>query len=224
MILAAGRGERMRPLTEHTPKPLLQVGGRCLLDYHLEQLAEAGIRDIVINVSHLADQVESFVGGGERWGCRVQLSREAEPLETAGGLIQALSLLGEAPFAVVNADTWTDYPRAGLRRPLGEHSLAHLVLVDNPPQHSRGDFLLDAQGRVQPHPGDVSGTLTYAGLGVYSPALFDGCEPGKRPLLPLLEAAMAQGRLTGEHYRGEWHDVGTPQRLAALDARLRGVL
>lgn len=221
MILAAGLGARMRPLTDHTPKPLLPVGSKPLLQWHLHNLVDAGFNDIVINVSHLAEQIEAFVGDGTRWNCRVAISREAQPLETAGGIIQALPLLGSEPFALVNADIWCDYDLRHLHTALSrEQQLAHLVLVDNPPQHHRGDFLLDAQGLVQLNPESSAGTLTYAGIAVYHPQFFAGTQPGKQALLPLLQRAIASDQVGGEHYRGQWTDVGTPERLRELDARL----
>lgn len=216
MLLAAGRGERMRPLTLQRPKPLLEVGGTALLEHHIRQLAEAGFREIVINVSWLGDQILRFCGNGNRWGVDLQFSAEQEPLETAGGIVQARPLLGEGHFLVVNADIYTDYPFATLRELTPEATAAHLVLIDNPPQHPAGDFSLVA-GAVQPA-GEA--TLTFSGIGVYGAAFFDGCDPGKRPMLPLLQAAIAEGRLSGEHYRGQWEDVGTPQRLTELNQRL----
>lgn len=216
MILAAGRGERMRPLTDHTPKPLLRVAGVPLIEHHIRRLAAAGLGEIVINVSHLGEQVEAYCGDGGRWGVAIEYSREESALETAGGIIQALPLLGDAPFLVVNGDIWTDYPfarLAGLALRAGE--LAHLVMVGNPPQHPAGDFLLDDAGWVRVL---EQGTgWTYAGVGVYTAAFFAGTAPGKTPLRPLLDATIGQGRLGGQVYRGEWQDVGTPERLAALD-------
>lgn len=215
MILAAGRGERMRPLTDATPKGLLQAGGRRLIEYHLEALAAAGIADIVINHAHLGDQFEQVLGDGRRYGVRIVYSPErAEALETGGGIFNALPLLGMQPFLAVNADVWTDYPFARLpREPAG---WAHLVLVDNPPQHPAGDFALDGD-RVR---ADGAKRLTFSGVGVYRPELFAECVPGAFPLAPLLRRAMAQGKVSGEHYGGRWVDVGTPERLAALDTML----
>lgn len=217
MILAAGRGERMRPLTEHTPKPLLSVGGKPLLQYHLEKLAAAGFEDVVVNVSWLGQQIVDFCDANP-CGCHIHWSREPEPLETAGGIIQALPALGDEPFALVNGDIWTDYPFEHFRRQEAPVGGAHLVLVDNPPQHRDGDFYLDDAARVaREGPGE---RFTYAGLGVYDPAMFSGSAPGKQALLPFLLAAIGQDRLRGEHYAGRWEDVGTPERLAALDAEL----
>ena len=220
MILAAGVGERMRPLTDHTPKPLLRVGGAPLIEHHLRRLASAGLREVVINVSHLGEQLEAFCADGSRWGLSIRYSREAAPLETAGGILQALPLLGDAPFLVVNGDVWSDYPFAALSAArLRPAEVARLVMVDNPPQHPLGDFTLDAQGWVRVRKERARG-VTYAGIGLYSPALFAAIEPGVRALRPLLDDAIAAGALGGEYYPGDWEDVGTPRRLAALDRRL----
>ena len=219
MILAAGLGNRMRPLTDHTPKPLLTVAGKPLLQHHIERLSDAGFTDLVINVSHLGQQIIDFCGDGSRWGVRITISPEDEPLETAGGIVNALPLLGDAPFALVNGDVWTDYPFATLM--LHEHlcdDSAHLVLIDNPPQHPMGDFRLTG-GRITELCEGESG-LTYSGIGVYTPGIFAGLSPGKTPLRPLLSRAIEQGFLSGEHYTGAWEDVGTPERLASLNASL----
>lgn len=222
MILAAGLGKRMRPLTDHTPKPLLRAGGKALLEHHLLRLAAAGFRDVVINVSHLAGQIEAFCGDGSAWGLSIRWSREEQPLETAGGIQRALPLLGDAPFLVVNGDVWTDYPLARLRdRQRLAPGRAHLVLVDNPPQHPLGDFHLSTAGQVQVRAQGRAG-FTYAGLGVYTPAFFAGLAPGETPLRPLLDEAIAGNRLDGEYYPWQWADIGTPERLAALDAALGG--
>lgn len=216
MILAAGRGERMRPLTDERPKPLLTAGGRPLIDRHLEALAQAGFTDVVINLAWLGDAIRAHVGDGSAWRLRVQYSEEGERgLETLGGIVRALPLLGDAPFVVVNGDVFTDYPLARLRPP---DALAHLVLVDNPPQHAGGDFALTG-GRVRASDGQ---RLTFAGIGVYRPELFHGQSDGPAPLGPLLREAIARGQVSGEHYRGVWQDIGTPERLAALDAALAG--
>ncbi|MCB1697262.1 MAG: nucleotidyltransferase family protein [Pseudomonadales bacterium] len=221
MILAAGVGERMRPLTDHTPKPLLEVGGSPLIAHHLQRLARAGFTELVINVSHLAGQITDYCGDGSRWGVAIRYSPEAEPLETAGGIQNALPLLGDAPFLVVNGDVWLDFP---FERLLGstpaDPQCAHLVMVGNPPQHPRGDFGLDQQGWVRELAAGETG-LTYAGVGVYSPAFFAAMSPGKMPLRPLLDAAIRRGCLSGEYYPGKWEDVGTPERLRSLDAALR---
>jgi len=216
MILAAGRGERMRPLTDHTPKPLLRAGGRALIEYHILGLAQAGIRQIIINHAHLGGQIEQALGDGGRYGVDIRYSPEGEALETGGGIFRALPWLGDGPFVVVNGDVWTDYPFARLPEPAG---LAHLVLVDNPPHHPAGDFVLAADGRVNEAGGP---RLTFSGIGVYRPGLFAGCTAGRFPLAPLLRGAMSAGRVSGEHYRGGWVDVGTPERLAELERRLAG--
>ena len=215
MILAAGRGERMRPLTDHTPKALLKAGGRALIDYRIESLAAAGFRELVINHAHLGAQIEAHLGNGERYGVRITWSREPDAaLETGGGIFQALARLDDENFLVVNADIWTDYPFARLARPIT--GLAHLVLVDNPPQHPQGDFVLQ-DSRVL-----AEGTprLTFSGIGVYHRDLFRGCQPGRFPLAPLLRHAMESGQVSGEHYTGAWYDIGTPERLDELDRAL----
>ena len=227
LILAAGLGERMRPLTDTPPKPLLRVGGKPLVEWHLEKLAALGIRDVVINTSWLAQQFPAALGDGARWHLRIQYALEGDtPLETGGGMWNALPLLGEAPFLLVNGDVWTDYDFA--RLPQEPQGLAHLVLVDRPAQASHGDFALDADGCVR---ADGEHKLTYAGIGVYRPQLLEGWQAEipapamangkpKFPLAPVLRAHMASGAITGEHHRGRWTDVGTPQRLAQLDATL----
>lgn len=216
MILAAGRGERMRPLTDHTPKPLLVVGGRPLIEYHIVALVRAGITELVINHAHLGELIEDRLGDGARYGARISYSPEPEEaLETGGGIRNALELLGPEPFLVVNGDVWTDYPFTHL--PSTPPAMVHLVLVANPAHHPEGDFVL-AGGKVR-HGG--GSRLTYSGIGVYRPAFFETAAPGRFPLAPLLRAAMDRGEVTGERYDGRWVDVGTPQRLAALDAVLR---
>lgn len=245
LILAAGLGERMRPLTETTPKPLLQVGGKPLIVWHLDKLAALGVREVVVNTSWLAGQFPQALGDGARWGLRLHYSYEGStPLETGGGMCNALALLGDAPFIAVNGDIWTDYDFARLpREPEGE---AHLVLVDNPPQHPRGDFALlemgsenislvaasapSASGEIFSDP--ISRHLTFAGIGIYRSTLFVGWRniignapgademPPRFKLVPLLRAAMARGAVSGERHCGRWTDVGTPQRLAQLDAEL----
>lgn len=210
MILAAGFGKRMRPLTDDTPKPLLKAGGRTLIEYHIEALAQAGFTELVINTAWLGEQIEAHLGSGERFGVRIEYSREGEPLETAGGIVRALPLLGEGPFVVVNGDIWTDFDFRRLHRePAG---LAHLLLVDNPQHNADGDFALDESGHVHDH-----GELTFAGIGLYHPDLFAGLDAGERKLAPLLRQAMAAGRVTGEKHEGRWVDVGTPERLKELD-------
>lgn len=215
MILAAGRGERMRPLSDSVPKPLLEAGGKPLIVHLIERLARAGIRDLVINHSHLGEQVERYLGDGSRYGVRIAYSHEAGGgLETGGGIFKALPLINTDPFLVVNGDIWTDYPFERLpARPAG---VAHLVLVDNPSQHPRGDFAL-RDGRVH---AEGEPRLTFSGIGLYARALFAHCQPGKFPLAPMLRAAMAQGQVSGERYAGDWRDIGTPQRLEELDREL----
>lgn len=232
LIFAAGLGERMRPLTDHTPKPLLEVAGRPLVVWHLEKLAALGVREVVVNTSWLADRFPQVLGDGSAWGLRLHYAFEGPtPLETGGGMWNALAQLtdgADAPFVAVNGDIWTDYDFSALpHAPAGD---AHLVLVDNPAQHPAGDFAL-MDGRVQ-REGDAK--LTFSGIGVYRASLFErwreviGDTPGatqsppRFKLAPLLLDAMQRGRVTGEHHAGAWTDVGTPQRLATLDAQLRG--
>ncbi len=219
MIMAAGRGERMRPLTDSRPKPLLEVAGKPLLAYHLERLADAGFSRVVVNLAYLGDQIETWLGDGSRFGMRVRYSREPEgALETGGGMRHALPLLGPGPFMVVNGDVWTDYPFVQLREfTLADKDLAHLVMVPNPPQHPEGDFVLN-NGRLSQ--GDCE-RLTYSGIGVYRAELVAGERPDRFPLAPLLIQAMNQGRVSGECYRGGWDDIGTPARLEALAQRLQ---
>jgi MurNAc alpha-1-phosphate uridylyltransferase len=231
LIFAAGKGERMRPLTERTPKPLLEVAGKPLIVWHLEKLAAGGIREVVINTSWLAESFEPALGDGSHWGLRLHYSYEgAEPLETGGGMLQARHWLGDAPFLAVNGDIWCDADFARLpREPRG---LAHLLMVDNPPQHPQGDFALAADGILH---SDGEPRLTFAGIGIYRPTLLDewreviGAAPGSEltpprfKLAPLLRAAMRKEQVKGEHHRGRWTDVGTPQRLAELDRTLGAV-
>jgi len=222
MLLAAGVGERMRPLTEHTPKPLLTVAGKPLLQYHVEALRAAGVTDLVVNVAHLGAQIEAFLGAGDRFGVRVRYSREPYPLETAGGIIAALPLLGDDEFLVVNGDVMTDYPFARLLQgPLAPGSLAHLVMVDSPTHHPLGDFLLDRAGLLRAREPERAG-LTYAGIGRFSPQFFQGAPAGVLRLRPLLDAAIAGRAVSGEHFAGQWTDVGTPERLAALNRPATG--
>jgi MurNAc alpha-1-phosphate uridylyltransferase len=217
MILAAGRGERLRPLTDRLPKPLIEAGGKPLVAWHLERLAAAGCREVVINVSHLGAKIVERLGDGAEWGVRIAFSREPQPLETAGGMALARGLLGAEPFLVVNGDVYCEVNLARLLRfPLGE-GLAQLVLVPNPEHHPAGDFTLDA-GRVGNAP---SPRYTYAGVAVIAPALFAGVEAGsKAQLAPLLRAAAERRRVGGELFEGTWLDVGTLERLAALEAYL----
>ncbi|MEI6413250.1 MAG: nucleotidyltransferase family protein [Pseudomonadota bacterium] len=212
MILAAGRGERMRPLTDHTPKPLLMLQGQPLIQYHLTALARAGYTEIVVNTAHLGEQLASFLGDGRLFGVRILLSAEGEPLETGGGLFRALGLLGQGAFLAVNADIWTDYNFGDLH--IAEDRLAHLVLVDNPPHHPRGDFSLNDDGRIQ---NQGASRLTFTGIGLYRPGLFAECRDGVFPLAPLLRQAADHGLVSGEHYQGRWLDIGTPARLAEAE-------
>ena len=215
MILAAGRGERMRPLTDHIPKPLLKVGGKSLIVWHLERLAKAGFKEVVINHAHLGEQIEQVLGDGSVWGLNVQYSPETSALETAGGIANALPLLGDAPFLVVNGDVFTEIDFGALQ--LVSPNLAHLVMVDNPPQHLDGDFVVDS-GKVT---NQGNHKLTFSGIGIYHPALFVDVERGQAAkLAPLLRSAMIKGLVTGEHYQGVWHDIGTPERLSFLDKQL----
>jgi len=216
MILAAGRGERMRPLTDSTPKPLLDVAGRPLIEWHLTTLAAAGFRQIVINVSWLAARIEETLGDGSRWNVEICYSREPyPPLETGGGIFRALDLLGDEPFLVVNGDVFTEADPGRLRLP--GNSLAHLVMVPNPPHHPAGDFHCRSGLVASMPPGE---RLTYSGMGIYSPALFAGCRAGAFPLAPLLVEAMARGYVSGQRYDGYWCDVGNPERLDLLRAHL----
>ncbi|HET7931048.1 MAG TPA: nucleotidyltransferase family protein [Rhodanobacteraceae bacterium] len=233
LIFAAGLGERMRPLTDTTPKPLLAAGGKRLIEWHLERLAATGVRDVVINIAHLAEQFPTTLGDGSRYGVRIEYSREGTlPLETGGGMLHAQRLLGDAPFIAVNGDTYTDYDFAEL--PAEPRGVAELVLVDNPPQHPQGDFGIDLRGVLLPR-ADSTGcdfALTFAGIGVYRPQILAdwqaviGDTPGARAtpprfsLTPLLRAAITRGDVAWQHHRGFWTDVGTPQRLAELAALL----
>jgi N-acetyl-alpha-D-muramate 1-phosphate uridylyltransferase len=214
MILAAGRGERMRPLTDSLPKPLLAVGGKPLIVHHIEKLAAAGVTELVINHAWLGHKLVEALGDGSAFGVSIHWSAEESALETAGGIVQAQPLLGPAPFLVINGDTWLslDY-RSLVTQPLGE-DLAHLWLAPNPPQHPVGDFSLHA-GRVQDAP-----ALTFSGVGLYDPAAFADLPPGARKLAPLLRDWMAQGRVGGAMLAGEWRDIGTVERLRELDEQL----
>ena len=231
MILAAGRGERMRPLTDTLPKPLLRAGDKSLIEYHLENLARAGFAEIVINHAHLGKMIEAALGNGKRYGVKINYSPEAVALETAGGIAQALSLLkkdiGAAPFVVVNADIYCEFDFAKLLPVLekmqasAESGLAHLIMVDNPAQHPDGDFMLDS-GRLT-----LTGKskLTFSGIGVYQPEFFKDVVPGSvAKLAPLLNHVIAAGKVSGEYYQGVWVDVGTPERLRALDSQLSKAL
>ncbi len=225
MILAAGLGNRMRPLTDHTPKPLLTVGGKPLIVWQIERLRAAGFTDLVINHAHLGQRLEEALGDGAALGVHIQWSREPVPLETAGGVATALPLLGDAPFLVTNGDVYVAFDYARLIPVLTamEHDatpLAHLVLVDNPPHHPQGDFALNG-GRVHLPSSATIGTLTFSGIGCYQPSLFNGIVSGqKAALAPLLKAALQRQQVTGEPFTGRWEDVGTPERLSALDKEL----
>lgn len=209
MILAAGRGDRLRPLTDHTPKPLIEVGGKPLIIRHLERLAAAGFGDVVVNLGWLGEQIADRLGDGSAFGVNIRYSEEPPgALETAGGIVQALPMLGQKQFLAVSADVLTDFPFERLRAARVEHP-AHLVMVDNPPHHPMGDFSLK-QGRVESG-GPIR--LTFSGIAVFDPTLFADLSPGRRALRPVLEQAIAAGQVGGEHYRGFWADIGTPQRL-----------
>ncbi len=226
MILAAGRGERMRPLTDRTPKPLLQAGGKALIVWHIERLVAAGISDLIINHAHLGIQIERALGDGSQFGAHIRYSDEGTALETAGGIAFALPLLGDEPFAVVNGDIYCDYDFSHLQARAAafanSNDMAHLVLVDNPVHNPKGDFGLSA-GRVSNSAlGTQHSALTFSGIGLYKPVLFaDIVRGSKAALAPLLRAQIAQGRVSGEHHHGNWVDVGTPQRLDELDKQLR---
>ncbi|HBG95478.1 MAG TPA: mannose-1-phosphate guanylyltransferase [Chromatiaceae bacterium] len=222
MILAAGRGKRMRPLTDRTPKPLLRAGGKALIEHQIERLRKAGFQQLVINHAHLGEQIEQALGDGAQYQVHIDYSAEGQDcaLETGGGIHKALPLLGPQPFLVTNGDIWCDFDYDGLT--LAEGDLAALVLVDNPPHHPQGDFVLSA-GRVsdlRQANADNQSALTFSGIGIYHPDLFADCKPGAFPLSPLLRSAMASGRVGGLHHRGCWLDVGTPERLQSLDRRL----
>jgi len=258
MILAAGEGRRMRPLTDVAPKPLLDVAGKPLIEHHIARLSAAGFSEIVVNVSHLGQQLVDFLGDGSQWQVAISISAEQTPLETAGGIFQALPYLGDAPFLVVNGDVFTDYPFAQLRTMVPGARGAHIVLVPNPAHRPEGDFLLsdrrvkhlpvaadgaDATHYVAPEQTSLpetnlsverhrvsalaqsstssinGGIATYSGIGVYDPGLFADCAPGRHPLKPLLDEAIARASLSGELYQGVWEDVGTPERLVALNRR-----
>jgi MurNAc alpha-1-phosphate uridylyltransferase len=228
LVFAAGKGERMRPLTNDTPKPLLRAGGKRLVEWHLEKLAAAGVREVVLNIAWLADRFEPALGDGSRWGLHLHYSHEgAEPLETGGGMLHALRILGDAPFICINGDTWSDYDFA--RLPTRPRAMAHLVVVDNPPQHPRGRFPPRADGTLR---GEGEGLLTFsASASTTRASCWAGAmhrqragtelQPPRFKLAPLLFAAMARGEIHGEHHRGRWTDVGTPERLADLDASSR---
>ena len=218
MILAAGRGERLRPLTDTTPKPLLEVTGRSLIDYHLDRLANAGFREIVINLAHHGDLIQNTLGKGSTWGLKIHYSPEPPgALDTGGGIQQALPLLGESPFAVINGDVFSDYPVARLRAIKCDH--AHLVLVPNPEHHPQGDFAL--QGGHVSREGQVK--YTFSGISVYHPRFFDCAPGGRHSVVPMLRNAMDLQQVTGEIYRGVWHDIGTLERLEKLRGLMQNI-
>jgi MurNAc alpha-1-phosphate uridylyltransferase len=216
LIFAAGRGSRMRELTEQIPKPLLRVRGKALIQWQVESLARAGIRRVVINLSWLGEQIRTALGDGSELGVHIDYSDEGSvALETGGGMLAALPLLGTDPFVAVNADVWTDFDYA--RLPAAPTGLAHLVLVDNPPQHPQGDFELGPDGRLHAEPKPQSVRLTFAGIGVYRPELLAGHAPGVFPLAPILRTGILAGQVSAERHGGQWSDVGTPERLALLN-------
>jgi len=218
MVLAAGRGERLRPLTDTLPKPLVAVGGRPLISWHLAALARAGVREVVVNLSWLGEQLRAALGDGREFGVAIRYSEEGPvPLETGGGILRALPLLGPEPFLVVSGDVWTDIDFA--RVTLEPEALAHLVLIPNPPHHPRGDFGLEGELVVSA----AHERFTYANVGLYRPEFFAGCTAVRFPLLEPLNRAIAARRVRGELHRGQWCDVGTPERLAALNAKLAAV-
>lgn len=218
MILAAGLGKRMLPLTESLPKPLLRAGGRSLIEWQIRRLHHAGVTEMVINHHHLGAQIESVLGDGSQYGVHICYSPEPERLETAGGIIRALPMLGDASFIIVNGDVWTDFDFATLQPLDPRQALAHLVMVPNTAHHPEGDYFLDNTGRVR-----ESGAprLTYSGISVLHRSLFEGYAEAYQPLAPLLVSAMRANRVTGERYDGDWQDIGTPEKLRALDARIQ---
>jgi len=224
MILAAGRGERMRPLTDNMPKSMLQINGKPLIQYHVENLVQAGIVDIVINHAHFGEQIEAHLGNGKALGASIVYSAEGDqPQETAGGIVKALPLLGEKPFVTVNADIWTDFPfqdllseSDGQPNHLANHS-THIILVDNPDHNSTGDFALNG-GNVL-NQGETM--LTFSGISIFTAEFFKDCPSGSTPLAPMLRLAVSQGRVTGSHYQGRWQDIGTPNRLSDLQQSLK---
>ena len=216
MILAAGRGERMRPLTDAMPKPLLKVAGKMLIEYHLENIKAAGITEVIINHAWLGEKIETALGDGSRYGLNIHYSAEIEALETAGGIVNALPIMGDDVFIVINGDVFCDYDLFTLPSSLA--GLAHLVLVNNPLHNPDGDFVLTTSGRVEQ---SGENKLTFSGIGVYHSDLFSGLQNTKQALAPLLRTAMDQQQVTGEFYSGIWHDIGTPERLSELDLYLK---
>ena len=221
MILAAGMGNRMRPLTLHTPKPLLEVGGKPLIVWHIEKLQKMGVQEIVINTAWLGEKLADALGDGSQFGVKILWSHEGEGLETAGGIINALPLLGNEPFILVNGDVWTTMDFAPLLNVQLQDDLAHLVLVENPVQHPQGDFTLAANKAYTFEQARSGENLTYSGVAVMHPQMFVGLESGKRPLAPLLKQAMQQEKVSAQKLQGVWVDVGTPERLNALDQQIQ---
>ena len=221
MILAAGLGNRMRPLTLHTPKPLLEVGDKPLIVWHIEKLQKIGVTEIVINTAWLGEKLATALGDGSQFGVKILWSHEGEGLETAGGIINALPLLGDEPFILVNGDVWTTMDFASLLNVQLDDKLGHLVLVDNPPQHPNGDFVLSNHLAYSFEQEQAGEALTYSGIAVFSPKMFSGLENGKRPLAPLLKQAMQEQRMSAEKMQGTWVDVGTPERLTQLDQQIK---
>ncbi len=214
MILAAGYGTRMKPLTDHTPKPLLTVGGKPLIVWHIEKLKQAGFQDIIINIAWLGDKIPDALGDGSQFGLNLHYSDEQKDgaLETAGGIIKALGFFEEEPFLVINGDVWCDFPLSNIS-PLSNEKTAHIILVNNPSHNPEGDFSLD--DNLAKNNGNTK--YTFSGIGYYHPRFFDKLPQGKRPLAPLLREAMQLNNVSGELFEGDWQDIGTPERLAALD-------
>ena len=221
MILAAGMGNRMRPLTLHTPKPLLEVGGKPLIVWHIEKLQKMGVQEIVINTAWLGEKLADALGDGSQFGVKILWSHEGEGLETAGGIINALPLLGNEPFILVNGDVWTTMDFAPLLNVQLQDDLAHLVLVENPVQHPQGDFTLSENKAYTFEQAQSGENLTYSGVAVMHPQMFVGLESGKRPLAPLLKQAMQQEKISAQKLQGVWVDVGTPERLNLLDQQIK---
>lgn len=214
MLLAAGRGERLRPLTDNMPKPLIEVQGQALIEHHLYRLAADGFTEVLINVAWLADKIKQRLGDGSRYGVHIDYSEERQgALETGGGILKALPLLDKGAFLTLNADVYTDFPFASLKSVLKPGDLAHLVMVPNPAHHTQGDFRLSADGRVHV---DGEPRLTYSGVGVHHPEFFKDCAPGRFPMLPLWQQAIRAGRVSGQCYAGRWYDVSTPESLHTL--------
>ena len=215
MILAAGRGERLRPLTDSIPKPLIEVGGQTLIEHHLQKLAQTGFREVVINLAHLGDMIRNSLGDGSRWGLNILYSQEPEgALDTGGGIYQALPLLGDSPFAVINGDVYSDYPLARLRTIKCSH--AHLILIPNPEHNPAGDFELQGGYVSKASASDGNSTYTFSGISVYHPRFFKAAPKGRFSVVPMLFEAANLQRVTGEVFRGDWHDIGSLERLEKL--------